>query len=534
MSPTSERKGGVADETLALQIQQFLDEYHFRIIHCSLGKTTSRKKIVASVLDILEINGVELSPKERDSFIDCDERVMVEHLVQKFPIELRTGFENLAQQLMLVMTSMTRIRHGIEADDVAEINEVLEADKEQVVKNVLKQAVVVASKEVAKIRRCEQTWSKNMAKRIARLQSAEEMAEHAQQQLIATEAQISVFCDSQTQKSKKMLTGMAGKNDKVLMHSAFSAWLGDHMKVMSEKVIRDKYEAEAEAAEKRLLDYQEKQVKNVRNILMKSAKGEDQAMLVLMFDCWAKDVKARKDEGGTKSEMDAVQARLDAYAKDQKDATMRTMQRMAAANDENLIAMVFQGFVKYREIYLQDKEMEDAVKLAEAKVKEHMEKKKEEAKGVLDRMAGASDTGLLSQCITNWAQFVKDEKKDREMENLLHEQTSKFKALADRQKGSATGMQNNVNEQMKQNLVLKSFAGWQLEVKVARIDKYYTSKIEGKRKQLQSVQSLFKSFAAQLEQGLNAVEGDSSGRTAKSNKRSSKDPVSLPPIDQRP
>merc|ERR1719265_2734480 len=123
-------------------------------------------------------------------------------------------------------------------------------------------------------------------------------------------------------------------------------------------------------------------------------------------------MKSRKDEGGTAAEMNAVQARLDAYAKDQKDATMRTMQRMAAANDENLIAMVFQGFVKFKAMYEQDKEMEEAVKAAEAKVREHMEKKKEEAKGVLDRMAGASDTGLLSQVVTNWAQFVIDEKKD--------------------------------------------------------------------------------------------------------------------------
>jgi hypothetical protein len=88
---------------------------------------------------------------------------------------------------------------------------------------------------------------------------------------------------------------------------------------------------------------------------------------------------------------------------------------------------------------------------------------------------------------------------------------------------------------------------WQIEAKVARIDKYYQSKLDGKRKQLQSCQTLFKSFAAQLEQGLNAAQDEpaSSGRGGKKEKsqRLSKEnqslsktdgSVSLPDIHSRP
>merc|ERR1719422_780874 len=88
--------------------------------------------------------------------------------------------------------------------------------------------------------------------------------------------------------------------------------------------------------------------------------------------------------------------------------------------------------------------------------------------------------------------------------------------------GSATKVQTRVNEQMKQNLLLRVLAVWQLEAKVNHVDQYFNKKMDGKRKQLQSVQTLFKSFAKQLEEGLGKIDedgGDSTGRTTKPSKK---------------
>merc|ERR1719433_1758267 len=99
----------------------------------------------------------------------------------------------------------------------------------------------------------------------------------------------------------------------------------------------------------------------------------------------------------------------------------------------------------------------------------------------------------------------------------------KFKSLNERQKGNASKVQTRVNEQMKQNLAIRVLAIWQVEAKINHVDKYYNAKMEGKRKQLQSVQTLFKSFAKQLEEGLGKIEedGGSSGRTSKQQRKSS-------------
>merc|ERR1712031_70036 len=225
----------------------------------------------------------------------------------------------------------------------------------------------------------------------------------------------------------------------------------------------------------------------------------DSTLLGLCIQCWRNAVVLTKEEAGTAAAEKAVQDRLAAYASEQKDNTMKTMQRMAAASDGQLIQMVFNAFLQYHTEYQKDKELEDAVKKAEGKVREYLEKK-EEAKAVLDRMSAGTDSGLLGQCLQSWYRYVIEEKRDREMEDQLHAQTQKFKSLADRQRGNAKGVQTRVNEQIKLNLLLRCLAGWVVEAKVNRVEKYYTTKIDAKRRQLNSVQTLFKSFATQLEQ----------------------------------
>jgi len=210
---------------------------------------------------------------------------------------------------------------------------------------------------------------------------------------------------------------------------------------------------------------------------------------------------------------------------------------MGADQDATLVSLTFGNWVKFSEDYKKDKEFEDAVKAAEKQVQEHMAKKKEDTKTVLNRINGATDSGLLSMMVTYWQQYCKEEKKMREKEEMLGGATGKFKSLQERQIGNARGVQTKVNEQIAANLTLRVFQSWLLESKINRMEKYYTTRLDGKRKQLHSVQTLFKSFAEQLEKGLRDVDGDSSGR--KHSRRQShgltkgEGSVSLPDIHAR-
>merc|ERR1712139_591277 len=147
-------------------------------------------------------------------------------------------------------------------------------------------------------------------------------------------------------------------------------------------------------------------------------------------------------------------------------------------------------------------------------------------KAVLNRIQGSSDSGLIAMCMQNWVAYFVDGKKDREMQSALEEQTQKFKAMNQRQSGNASKMQGRVNEQMNQNLLMKAMSAWVIDTKVDRVTKYYDKKVASKRSQINSVQSLFKNFASELERGLGGNDDDSSGRDR--GRRSKKDKYPIP------
>jgi len=170
-----------------------------------------------------------------------------------------------------------------------------------------------------------------------------------------------------------------------------------------------------------------------------------------------------------------------------------------------------------------------------------MEAKKDEAKLVLDRMLASSDHGLESLVFQNWWNWLKEEKKQAELEYALSGASAKFKSLNGRQKAGANAVQTRVNEQIALNLLQRVFNYWIIETKANRIESHYNSKYESKRRQLAGVQNLFKSFAMQLEQNLGG-DDDSSSRTFRKSKKGmssrmskgAEGSVSLPDIHQRP
>merc|ERR1719420_1400122 len=106
--------------------------------------------------------------------------------------------------------------------------------------------------------------------------------------------------------------------------------------------------------------------------------------------------------------------------------------------------------------------------------------------------------------MSTWAQQYRDNIEAKKMEEIMAANEAKFASLNGRQKDNAKGVMGRVNEQMELNCLLRHFSMWAMDTKLERIMKHYNSKMESKKHQLQSVQSLFKNFAQQLDQGLKA------------------------------
>mmetsp|Transcript_51488 Transcript_51488/g.70716 ORF Transcript_51488/g.70716 Transcript_51488/m.70716 type:complete len:137 (+) Transcript_51488:3-413(+) len=114
-------------------------------------------------------------------------------------------------------------------------------------------------------------------------------------------------------------------------------------------------------------------------------------------------------------------------------------------------------------------------------------------------MVGASATGLLFSVMSEWAHLYKEEKKDRERAKELEKDLARFKGLNDRQKANGMGRAHSNIELEQDLLVMTCFMNWHTEATVERLHKYYSGQMQNKKHQLESVQSMFKSFATQLE-----------------------------------
>merc|ERR1712203_581166 len=99
--------------------------------------------------------------------------------------------------------------------------------------------------------------------------------------------------------------------------------------------------------------------------------------------------------------------------------------------------MTFATWNEYVITYKKDKETNDAVKAAEQKIAAFKDKQKDGAKGVLARMQGASETGLISSCFQSWFTIMDENKKADFMMQQVNAKAAKMGDFNDRNKKGA-------------------------------------------------------------------------------------------------
>merc|ERR1719436_750816 len=97
----------------------------------------------------------------------------------------------------------------------------------------------------------------------------------------------------------------------------------------------------------------------------------------------------------------------------QKDNAKKSLLRMAGGNADALKDLCFDMWSKIWAEAKKNKDYEDQVKATEAMLQDFVKRKSEEAKGVLNRMMGATNGGLLAKCMKEWVDLYVHEKKSR-------------------------------------------------------------------------------------------------------------------------
>merc|ERR1712224_105702 len=201
-----------------------------------------------------------------------------------------------------------------------------------------------------------------------------------------------------------------------------------------------------------------------------------------------------------------------------KDNAKAVLMRNLAQGDNMLMDVCLEAWKGWLADYKKNKDTEDAIKAQEAKVAEFMKNKSDGAKSVIDKMNSATDSGLVEHVISTWVQYYKDQKKAEEMEAILNGANSKFGAFSERNKAGAMSAGQKATAVKEYGLLNHSLCLWSEFCKVERLLRYYANRMDGKKHQLQGLQTMFRTFATQLETGLR----DGTPRDAASIKNGSK------------
>merc|ERR1719335_70749 len=382
----------------------------------------------------MEQYGVTISPEEEKRLFAMDEGAMIESLVARMPQQTKEQFEHFFLQLQLIVSTATRIRTALEQGTPGVIEEALnDADQTGIMPYILKMSVVQAGSEVVALKQQHDGWATDTEARMSKLLRGADDAMQAQKQLAAAQAQLGHFQGSHKDKAYKAMMGVAGKNDRAMMDSFITNWKSVVDRTKKEAEIRIEYEERIAAAQTRLFEYKKSQQGNAKGVLLRQAAAGDSALIAEVFAFLCKEPQQRKADEEAAKKLAEIEAKLAAQAGKNKDNAKAVLMRNLAQGDNMLMDVCLEAWKSWLVEYKKNKDQEDAVKAAEQKVAEFMKSKSEGAKGVIDRMNAATDSGLVEHVISTWVQYWKDLKKAEEMEAILNGAQGKFGAFSEEQ-----------------------------------------------------------------------------------------------------
>merc|ERR1719240_1593679 len=179
------------------------------------------------------------------------------------------SFEFVQLQMQLVIMTATQIRKNLEEGNQEQVWQAMEhTESAGVAQQILKQSIVHACGEAANL----------------------------QQELNGVLNKLESFGATQNSKSKAVLAGLASGQDKALVATTFGAWMGWLLKMKSEKDIRDMFEEQIAAADRKLFEYKERQLANVKGVINRGNAASVEDLLKSVFEGWNAGIMEQKRE----------------------------------------------------------------------------------------------------------------------------------------------------------------------------------------------------------------------------------------------
>jgi hypothetical protein len=485
--------------------KKFMDFETHQKIHMSLAKNWNRTQSISAAMKLMEKYGVTVTSEEQEKLGQLEEGKQIEALVAKMPSQSAEQFTQFFTELQMLVSTAARVRQSLEKGSVETCEASLAtADQSGIAKYLLKMSLVQAGSEVAHQRAEYKNWAKAIDAKMSKMIRGQEDAMTAQKKLAAATATLNAFQAGQNDKAKKVIMNFASGNAKGLMAAAFHGWMVDVKQQKRENEIKAEYEERINAAEGRLMMYRTAHLKGARGVMKKKAEDLDGLMKHEIYHAWKVEIWGNKKTAEDIANLKALEDKLSHSSKAQAENTKKVIARMNGDSAAALQATVWTGWVTYHKDYLKNKELEDRVKKSEQEVQAFLKKKGESAKGIIAAASAGSDTGIIFTCWTAWYTFWQEQKAEAEMTELLQRGDTQFDQITGKNKVKGQTALEKASYHIDMMYYLRFFYFWKLDTRQQKVMRMYHTKIDGKRRQLQGVQDMFRKFANELESGLKA------------------------------
>jgi hypothetical protein len=239
-----------------------------------------------------------------------------------------------------------------------------------------------------------------------------------------------------------------------------------------------------------------------RAVLNRAHEHAHAQKIVYLFQAFKDNQEELKKTKESEGSVKALEEKLKSTAANAAANAKRTMARVGAGNDDDLIHMCFKAWNVFCEEYKKDLEMNNAIKAAEQKVKAFQDKNKEGSMSVMQRMTNANDSSLKQSVFQAWRDIVVETAAKDRMETELAEKGGALKSFSTRNKAGAQSVHKRAAALLDVETFIFFFVFWKREVKVDLMRRYGEKKVRDQKDSLVKVKGAVKGFAMDLDTTL--------------------------------
>lgn len=480
------------DDAIRFLVNSFLETQHRRKLHEILACKWDRCQSAQAAVKLLKKNGVELSSEEEAHLGSLSDTECVEALVQKIPEQSSDEFQGFFLELQLLVSFAMRIRQGLEESHPEEVCQALDdVDSTEV--------TLPAGVEVMNLGQQHKAWIQDSQHRLSLLVRGQEEAMAAKKKWAAANAILHNALVSQNEKAKRVLGTFLHTSTTAMLKSIVASWLCIMRREKMEKAVHQEYQDKLERMQKHLARCRQDQLTQVRNLFMRKCADGLFRMKRELFDLWREEVEESKIDKDIFYEAKKVESKLAALKETQASRMTCIIESVAANANTCLVAALIRAWQGEVSKSKQDLELKKWLQATERHVKQRRQANKNLCLVNCDRLAKQFDLALLSLTLRSWVQTYQEAKQSGLMLDRLSSAQQQLSHFAAKNALAARQCMIKAAEILDEDLSLRCFQAWRMDQKMSGISAQHSTKIDGKREQLQQVQKMFRTFAVSLE-----------------------------------